>query len=528
MKTYLIALIVFLSQTFSGVPSVTAQALEGRVVVGFNAGLDSLDPHRTVIFSARMIMKNLFDPFIERNPRTGELQPALVSSWKTSEDGKTLVLSLRRGVRFHDGTPFDAAAAKFSLDRIRSPETRSPAAGQLTLVDRVEVLDQYTVRIVMREPFAPILDSLTDVNLSPVSPTAVAKYGADFGQHPVGTGPFRLKDWKTIDVVNLERNPDYQWASPIFGQTGPSRVTDLVFRVLPEDNTRLALFERGTINVIMAVPPRDVVRMRKDARFAVLLATRPGLPRVLELNTSRPPFNDVRVRQAVAFAIDREEILRAIYEGVGQVASGVLSPITFGYWKGAEKVAYRTDLQRAKSLLGEAGWSLGPDGILTKDGRPFRVTTYALSSPAFVRFSELIQAQLRRVGIDVVIRALEQAAFVPAQQRGEPDFTGMLFPATDPDILYVVAHSSQAGPPGFNAAFYKDAELDKLLEEGRVTLDPKRREQIYARAQELMLQRVPYIPYYVQADVWAVRSEVKGLSFDARALTMFYPVTSGP
>jgi len=528
MRVCRVALIVSLSLVILTAPIAVAQAPEGRVVVGFNAGFDSLDPHRTVIFSARMVMKNLYDPLIERNPRTGELQAGLATSWKTAEDGKALVLSLRHGVRFHDGTPFDAAAVKFSLDRIRAPETRSPAAGQLSLVDRVEVVDPYTVRVVMRQPFAPILDSLTDVNLSPVSPAAVAKFGDNFGQHPVGTGPFRIKDWRTIDVVTLERNPDYQWASPIFGQAGPSRVTDLVFRVLPEDNTRLALFERGTINVLMAVPPNEVARVRKDSHFAVLLATRPGLPRVIELNTSRPPFSDVRVRQAVAYAIDREEILRAIYEGVGQIATGVLSPTTFGYWKGSEKIAYRTDLDRAKSLLAEAGWRPGPDGILTKDGRPFRVTTFALSSPVFIRFSELIQAQLRRVGIDVVVRALEQAAFVPAQQRGEPDFTGMLLPATDPDILYIVAHSSQAGPPGFNAAFYKDPELDKVLEEGRITLDPKRREEIYARAQELLLQRVPYVPYYVQADVWAVRSEVKGLIFDARAFPMFYPVTSGP
>ncbi|MGQ0568659.1 MAG: ABC transporter substrate-binding protein [Armatimonadota bacterium] len=528
MRVHLIALAVSLSLVFFAAPYVGAQAPEGRVVVGFNAGFDSLDPHRTVILSARMVMKNIYDPLIERNPRTGEFQPALATAWRVSEDGKTIVLALRRDVRFHDGAPLDAAAVKFSLDRIRSPETRSPAAGQLTLVDRIDVVDQYTLRVVMREPFAPILDSLTDVNLSPVSPAAVAKYGPDFGQHPTGTGPFRLKDWRTIDVINLERNPEYQWAPAMFGQRGPTRVTDLVFRVLPEDTTRLALLERGTLNVMMAVPPREVARMRRDSRYAVPLAIRPGLPRVLQLNTSRPPFNDVRVRQAVAFAIDRDEILQAIFEGVGQIASGVLSPITWGYWKGGERLAHRTDLERARTLLTEAGWRPGADGILVRDGRPFRATTYTLSGPLFVRFAELIQAQLRRVGMDVTIRAIEQAAFVPAQQRGEPDFTGMIFPATDPDILFIVAHSSQAGPPGWNAAHYKDAELDRLLEEGRVTLDLKRREQIYARVQEMMLQRLPYIPYYVQTDIWATRVEVKGLGFDARALPTFYPVAPGP
>lgn len=526
MNRLALVLLVFLAALPFASPA-DAQAPEGRVVVGFNAGFDSLDPHRTVILSARMVMKNIYDPLIERDPKTGGFQPALATSWRVSEDGRTIVLSLRRGVRFHDGTPFDAAAVKFSLDRIRAPETRSPASGQLSLVDRIEVVDRFAVRIVVRQPFAPILDSLTDVNLSPVSPAAVARFGADFGQRPVGTGPFRLKQWRSIDVVELERNPEYQWSPRHFTTRGPSQVTDLVFRVLPEDGTRLALLERGTINVMMAVPPNEVRRLQRDQRFAIHLVTRPGLPRVIQMNTSRAPFNDVRVRQAVAFTLDREEILQTIFEGVGAVATSVLSPTTWGYWKGSEAVAYRTDLERASRLLAEAGWRPGPDGILVREGSRFRVTMNTLSSPAFVRFAELIQAQLRRVGMEVVVRALEQAAFVPAQQRGEPDLTGMIFPATDPDILFIVAHSSQAGPPGWNAAHYKDSEIDQLLQEGRVTLDLRRRDQLYARAQELMLQRVPYVPYYVQTDVWATRTEVKGMAFDSRALPVFFPASSG-
>ena len=496
----------------------------GRVVVALNAGFDTLDPALAVFTFAREIMGNVYDPLLIRHPQTGEVLPGLASGWVFSPDGRVILLKLRQGVKFHDGTPLTAEAVAFSLNRLKDPAIRSPfAVSILGPVERIEAPDPFTVQISMSAPFAPFLDSLTEISLAPVSPAAAQRFGRDFGQNPVGTGAFMVKEIVPNQRVVLVRNPNYRWAPRFFRHAGPAYLDELVYTVVPEDATRMAQLVRGEVNVLYNAPAREVRRLERNPNFRVYFKQQSGFPRVIILNTTKWPFDDVRVRVAVAHAINKEEILKTTYEGIGSVAHTPLSPATWGYNKALEQQAYPYNPDRARQLLGEAGWRAGPDGILVKDGRPFRVRLWSGNVPPPLIDAQLQQAQLRAVGIDAQLNAIEQAPYLAAIRRGDHDLGGMLFVSADPDVLYIISHSSQI-TAGWNTAFYRSAELDRLLEQGRTTLDTRQRFQIYTRIQEHIIRNVPYIPYYVITRSFLTTSSVNGYLLDARAFQLFHNV----
>ncbi len=496
----------------------------GRVVVALTAGWDQLDPAATAFTFAREVMGNIYDPLLIKDPTTGETKPALATQWSFSPDGRTILLKLRQGVKFHDGTPLTAEAVAFSINRIKDPALRSPmAATILGPVEGVSALDPFTVQISMRSPFAPFLDSLTEISLAPVSPAAVQKYGKDFGQHPVGTGPFMVKEIVPNQRVVLVRNSDYRWAPKVFKHSGPAYLDELVYTVVPEDATRVAQLVRGEVQVLYNAPPREVQRLKRNPNFRAYFKDQPGFPRSLVLNTNKWPFDDVRVRIAIAHALNKEELLRAVYENIGGVARLPLSPVTWGYAKELEKDAYAYNPERARQVLAEAGWRPGPGGILAKDGRPFRVSLWTTTVPQQVLEAQVEQAQLRAVGIDTQIHAIEQAPYLAAIRKGEHDIGGMLFVSADPDVLFTVSHSTQI-ERGWNTAYYKNAELDRLLEEARTTIDAANRKETYARVQEHLVKNVPYIPYYLITRAFLTRASVKDYMLDARAFQLFYDV----
>ncbi len=519
------AVLVCITLVLFGVWSPATSAVPtpgGRVTVALSAGWDVLDPAATAFTLARDVMGNIYDPLLIRDFKTGEILPNLAQSWSVSRDGKVITLKLRRGVTFQDDTPFNAQAVLFTLKRITDPELKSPMANTiLGPVEKIEAPDDVTVVITLKQPFAPFLDSLTEISLAPVSPTAVQKYGKDFGHHPVGTGVFMFKSEVPGQQVTLVRNPRYRWAPTVFQHGGPAYLDELTYMVVTEDATRMAMLERGEAQVVYNPPNRDVRRLQQDTRYKVFFKDRPGLPRVVVMNTSRWPFDDVRVRQAVAYAIDKETILKAVYEGIGDVAHGFLTPGTASYWKGTKDADYAFNPDKARQLLQEAGWRPGPDGILAKDGKPFRVKFWTTTVPQQIQDAQVRQAMLRPVGIDAQIVQVEQAAFLAGIRKGEPDMAGMLFVSSDPDVLYTVAHSSQI-ERGWNTAYYRNPELDRVLEEGRVTTDPARRAELYQRAQQILLRDVPYVPYYVITNPYITSASLSGFKLDVRAFMMFY------
>lgn len=511
----------------AGVPAAGGQspspAPGGKVTFGLIAGWDHLDPHRWVgFFFAQLIMVNIYDPLLIRDPKTAELRPGLAESFAVSTDGKTITLKLRAGVRFHDETIADAAAVKASFERILSDQKAAVVRSMLGPVDKVEAPDSRTVVIRMKEAFAPILDALSLPMTAPVSMAAVQKFGDNFGQNPVGTGPFMFKELVPGDRLVLVRNPDYRWAAPTFQHRGPAFLEELTYRIVPEDLTRLASLERNELTFINYPVPREIARLEKSDRFRVVQVSRPGVPRMVTINTTRPPLDDVRVRAAIAHAISRESILNNVWEGVGRPALSILSPVTWGYAAAVDQMLPRFDPARGRALLAEAGWRPGPDGIVQIDGRRLKLTILHLSGGVFTSLHQLIQAQLRAIGIDSELRGLEQAAALDALKRGQFDISAnQINTASDPDVLFQIGHSSSIDTQ-WNTARYKNATLDRLLGEARVTVDERRRRTLYRQIQEIFARELPYIPFYVQTDPFAMQASLEGVVYDIKSLPLFH------
>src|SRR5262249_5535221 len=391
--------------------------------------------------------------------------------WTISPDGLTWSFTLRDDVTFQDGTPFNAAAVKASFDRMVDPATKSAlAVGNLGDFDSTTVTGDYSLDLKIKQPFAPLLDNLTNSGLlCVVSPTAVQKEGADFGRKPIATGLFMVDEWRSGDRIVLKKNPNYKWAPAYLHQGGPAHLDELTFRVITEDAARIAAFEAGEIDET-GVPATDVKRIKESGEYWTVDYLRKGVV-FLEFNVTKAPFDDLKVRQALNYAIDKQEVLDAAVEGLGQVAYGFLPPSIWGYWPGIVDYAPKYDPEKAKSLLAEAGWTdSNGDGVLDKNGQPFSFTAYNLTIDSWNRAAQVIQSQLKDIGIKMEIQNFEFGTVLDKLKAGEHQAEFMGYTYTEPDIAYLWFDSANIGT-GLNFSHDNDPNLDALIMKGRTTTD---------------------------------------------------------
>ncbi len=521
-KLVLCLLCCLLIVPFSGVMAQEPQS-GGTLTFAFSSDWGVLDPAATTVTFARNIMRFVYDPLLRKDPATGAIVPGLAESFESSEDGTVITLNLRQDVTFHDGTPFNAESVRFSFERINDPELASPWAAAISgPVESLETPDDFTVVITLAEPFAPYLDSLTQIGLAPVSQAAVEEFGQDFGLNPVGTGPFRFVSTIPDEEVVLERNPDYNWGPSYADHEGPAYLDQIIVLNVEEGSTRMALVETGDVNLVYNPLINQLSSFADDPGFMVATAVRPGVPRVFVLNTEVFPFDDPATRQAVAWAVDRERMLNEVFDNIGAVPGGVLTRGLFGYWADGEADWPGYDLDRAAELLAEAGWEdTDGDGVVEKDGQPFSITYGQIPGFPFDQFGQIFVADLAKIGVEVSIENEEQAAYLADLRAGKWELAGMLFPATDPDVLFVIAHSSSIDA-AWNTARYNNPDVDRLLAEGRVTLDQEARAAIYEEIQQIMLADMPYIPFYQIEQAFLMTSDVQGFKTDAQGFFDFY------
>ncbi len=440
------------------------------------------------------MLEHIYETLFYMNPE-GVLEPLLAESFEAVGE-KEYEIKLRQGVQFSDGTPFNAEAVKANLDWVLNPDNKAPFRGTLLgQVESVEVADEYTVRIVTKQPFAPLHAHLSHGALAMVSPKALEQ-GADFlAENAVGTGPYLLKEWKRDESVTLERNPNY-WGEP-------PKIDTLVFRVVKEDGARLVEIESGTIDVAVRVPPVEVARLQANPDIEVI--TTPGLRTIyVFFNVTEEPFTDARVRRAVNHAIDKEAIVNNLFNGAALISTAPFAPPIFGY---ARQDPYPYDPEKAKALLAEAGVAPGTKVVLYHP-------TGRYVQDALV--ADAIRASLKEVGLEVELKTLEWPQYVPAVRKTKEEGNDVQFamlgwstPTMDADYaLFALFHSSEQ-PPGFNGAFYANPEVDALLEKARSTLDVNERKDAYKKAIETIWQDAPWLFLYSEVQVTAVRKGVK-------------------
>jgi len=480
------------------------------IVIGMEAEPPNLDPAQySGLHSARAI-RRMFEGLTRQKEESTEVEPSLAKSWEISSDGRVYTFKLREGVRFHDGTPLDAAAVKYSLDR--PMDSNYPAykwgkwsfvTGNLNVVKQVDVVDPLTLRITLKNPYAPFLVSLADVSTYIVSPKAVEASKEDFANHPVGAGPYRFGSWNRGSQIVLERWDGYWGPRP--------RSARLVYRWMVEDQARVTELLTGNVDLILPVPPEMLPQLQKDPNTA-LYRQRGVHFWYLGLNTEKKPLSDKRVRQAIAYAIDKQAITRDTLRGTAAVADGMIMPGSWGYDSGIRK--YRRDLAKAKALLTEAGYARG-----------FEINFWAPESGSGMQIPKematLIQAQLAEAGIRAKLQFMEWASYL-ARLRGndhEMFANSWLAGTEDPDkTYYFLIHSSSVPFP--NRAHYKNPRVDALLDEARATVDQKKRGGLYRQVQEILADELPYIAVDHDIQIIATRKNLAGFrlhpSYDVR------------
>jgi peptide/nickel transport system substrate-binding protein len=506
----------------AAVPGMAQQPkVGGTLRVALHLEPTTLDPHGPIHATGVQINKAVFESLVQFD-QAGTARPLLATNWETSSDGKTWTFKLRDGVKFHDGTLFTADAVKFSFDRVMD-RSAGGASGPAFLgpFDRAEVVDRLTVRLYFKKPDPALLDGLETGYLAIVSPEAVKKYGKEFGQHPVGTGPYVFESWTRGQQVVLKKNPAYNWAPAQMKHQGPGYVDEIVYRFIPEHQTRLAALEKGEVDLIGRAPGPDVARLREDKRFTVYLNMFKGAPTMFLINSSRPPTNELAVRQAMLYAINQAAVVKAVTFGISTPAHGPLKPSIWPYWKGVETM-YRHDPARARQLLDQAGWKPGTDGIRVKDGNRLSVVVNVKDDPQALDMLQVMQANLKQVGMELEIRPMALAASEDLARKGENGLTFMDWRGTDPDILTLHYHSKNVR--GWNMGWVQDAAMDKLLDDAREEMNRARRQKLYEDAQKYIMEQAYTVPLFNQVQPDVASSAVKDLAFDANNYFILYDV----
>ncbi|KWW21869.1 MULTISPECIES: glutathione ABC transporter substrate-binding protein [Bacillaceae] len=463
----------------------------GTLVIARLSDAENLDQQfMSTINAASVTHHKIYEGLVQRD-KNGEIQPMLAKSWKQKDD-TTWEFKLREDVTFHDGTPFNADAVKKTFNRLLDPAVASPRAVVFEMVKEVKAVDEYTVQFILKEPFSPLLSILANHEGGIISPKTIEKYGKKIIQEPNGTGPFVFDSWSPGQEITLVKNKDYWGNEP--------KVDKVIFKVVPEDSTRISMIETGEAQIAEPLPIAVMDQVESSAAMDVYRSEGYGTE-YLGFNVKNEPFNDVRVRKAIAHAIEMDSIIKGVFNNVGVKANSLMGSKVFGY--NASLEAYDYNLKEAKKLMAEAGYSKGLDAtILTMD------------SKERVNLAEVLQSQLKGIGIHLKVQVMEYGSFVEQVNKGQSEMFIISWRNATGDAdynQYNLFHTNSQGAAG-NTFFYSNQKVDDLIDAARKEKEEQKRKELYAEAQEIEMADTPYIPVRVIENVAAVAKDVKGFS----------------
>lgn len=460
----------------------------GVLVFAHSGDAVGLDPGREDDGETFLVCDNIYETLVEFVPGTTKLQPGLAESYEISKDGLHYTFHLRKNVKFHDGTDFNADAVLYSLNRQFKKDHPSFKYGPWKywgymslndIVKSINKVDDYTVRIDLLKPESPFLSDLAMNFASIVSPTAAKKFKGDFKNNPCGTGPFKFVKWIKDDSIVLEKFNDY-WGQKAY-------LDKIVFKVIPEPTARYLALKKGEADIIDFPSPQDIQNIKDDASLKIVKQAGLNVG-YLAMNTSKKPFNNVLVRQAINYAINKADIMKAVYGDLGQPAKNPLPPTMWAYNNDIKD--YQYDPAKAKELLKKAGL---PNG--------FSTTIWAMPvsrpyNPNGRKVAEVIQAQLAKVGIKAKIVSYEWGTYLDKTNRGKHDMAllGWTGDNGDPDnFLWNLLSKDAAKIPAGNIAFWKNDKFTALIKQAKETSIQSKRKELYDKAQVVFHNQVPWV-----------------------------------
>jgi peptide/nickel transport system substrate-binding protein len=490
-RGFLLALAIVLTVALALPFHATAQTKDDTVVYAVQGDIPNWDPPNSVLRESIIFGYHVFDHLAARDLKTGRVGPSLAVSWKALDD-TTWEVKLRKGVKFHDGTPFTARDVKATFDRVLNPENKLTARGNHAKIKSIEVVDDLTAKFKTDGPYPLFVERMTAQVIA--SEKVIKEKGHEWMQeNPVGTGPYKLVKWSKKQEHLLQRNEDYWGPKPAF--------KFVRIRIIPEQATQIAELVSGGVDVIKAVPPdqMDVINKSGIARTSTSPILRTAFLQLDQAGRSGPnPYQDKRVRQAANLAVDMDGIIKHVLNGLADRTATSVNPMAFGYDPNLK--AYKQDLAAAKKLLAEAGFPNGFEVGLQR-GQP-------IVEPGLIQTTDAIVADLAKVGIKVKQRMIgEIGPFVNLVRDGKADpmfeWSWGYYSIFDADaILFDVMTCGQA------YSYYCNKALDDLVSQGRSTLDQKKRAEIYQRAQKLIHDDAAYLFKWGLRGVWGVSNRI--------------------
>jgi peptide/nickel transport system substrate-binding protein len=474
----------------------------GSLVVGILADIGSIDPNLMRTAIEGRVATLMTDNLVLSN-KNNEAHPGLATSWEVSEDLKQWTFHLRKGVKFHNGREMTAEDIKFNFDRIMNPKTGATFRTRLVNVGSVEVVDRYTVKVILTKPSASFIASTifgASTQFTVIAPECVKEDGSV--TNPIGTGPFEFVEWKPNEYIKVRKFKDY-WVK------GIPYLDEVILKPVSDETVRLTALRTGDLDMAYPLPVDEVARLMKKSQkdFYFLTGSTAGVG-MIHFNMAKPPFDDLRVRQAVAYGINKDEMMTAIWHGQGEVVNQPV-PKTSPWYGDVPDIVQ--DKKKAKELLVEAGYSKGLEVILT-----------AANSYPYMRITaEIMQAQLKEIGMNIKLDLNDWPTTVKKIVKHEFTFgvSGIGSVVGDPGIIYPAFFSPKGGYSFLTAKAYDNPRLNELLDKADMDPDFQARKALYTEAMTILQNDVPYIFTCFGPGPWGLRSYVKG--FDAQPNALF-------
>ena len=463
------------------------------LIIGMENSPTNLDPRFSLDLASHQVIQLIFNSLLKKD-LNGNLVPDLAVNWEFINDLEYL-FHLKKGVKFHDGSEVTSSDVKFTYDFVLNPENQSPKRGGLEKLSKIEIIDKYTIKFVLKEIFGPFLSNLT----LPIIPKKIAeRVGKEFARHPIGTGPFKFNSFEIDYKVVLSKNKNYFEGLP--------RLNGVIFKIIPDETVRVLELEKGNIHFLQnAISPDILPRLQSNSQLKLMKRQGTNYS-YIGFNLEDPILKNQKVREAIARGINRDSIIKHILKDLAAKASSMLSPFNWAY-EPMVKI-YDYDPQKAMKLLDQAGYP-DPDG----DGPIPRFTlTYKTSQNELRKLiGEVFQEQLRKIGVEIYIKSYEWGTFFSDIQTGNFQIYSLTWVGiADPDIFHYIFHTESFPPKGANRGRYSNIEIDRLIENGRKDNNIKARKIFYSQIQKKLAEDIPYVSLWFTMNIAVMRKEIYG------------------